>query len=257
MSKVKQNVNIVSLKGERMSKLLSIVVANHGRDISALKKFVQDRNKGDVELIVCDAGFERSKQRNVAIQNSSGDYILWLDSDQTITNELVDETFEIFNKTDATCIVYPEQIIAKGFFAKVRQFDSEFCIDTLVWVPRAVRKECCPLFNENEHGTEDSSWDRQIKGLRGYAKNPIYHHDQIDLITYLKKKAYYSKSVPQFAEANKGDKLLTFKYRVIEVYWGKEWKRKRIFRHPFMFLSVMFVVFLRGLVLLWATKKLY
>jgi glycosyltransferase involved in cell wall biosynthesis len=240
-----------------MSRLLSIVVANHGRDISRLKEFVQDRNKGDVELIVVDAGFERSKQRNVGIQNSSGDYILWLDSDQSISNALVDETFQIFEKTDATCIVYPEYIIATGFFAKVRQFDAEFCVDTLVWVPRAVRREHCPRFNEDEHGTEDSSWDRQIKGLRGYARNYIYHFDAIDLLTYLKKKAYYSKSIGVFAKNNPNDKLLTFKYRVIDVYWGAEWKRKKIFKNPFMFLCVMAVVFLRGVVLLWTTKKLF
>ena len=72
--------------------MISVVVPNHGRDITRLKDSVLSASEYiNTELIVIDAGLERSEQRNIGIKQSKRDIILWLDSDQAVSKGLLVE----------------------------------------------------------------------------------------------------------------------------------------------------------------------
>ena len=121
--------------------LTSIVVPNHGRDLSLLKS----RLPKDVEFIEIDIGKERSEQRNIGIAQAKGEIIIWLDSDHTIQEDGIRETEELINM-GYTCVYYPEIIVAKSFFGKVRNFERSFYTGTHIDVPRGVLKKFCPKF---------------------------------------------------------------------------------------------------------------
>ena len=97
---------------------VSVIVPNHGRDISSIKKVVD--NMPDVEFLEVDLGFERSYQRNIGIAQAKGEYIFILDSDQLPTETLILECIHIME-------------VSKDTFKEInaiRQVISCFCINT-------------------------------------------------------------------------------------------------------------------------------
>ena len=228
--------------------MTSIVVANHGRDLTLLKASLPK----DVEFIEVDIGAERSVQRNIGIKKAKGDVLIWLDSDQSLSPGLVKECEDLI-KSGYSAVYIPEVIVAPSFFGQIRTFERTFYDGTAVDVPRAVKRELCPLFDENLHGPEDADWGNRIKGLRAVSKNPLYHHDDIGIWDYFKKKAYYCKSMKRFIERNPYDKVLDPFYRCFGIFVEKG-KWKKILRHPILFLFVLAIIFIRGVIYVYHTR---
>ena len=227
---------------------VSVVVANHGRDLTNLRKSLVESTHKDYELIVIDRGLERSLQRNLGISKAAGEIILWLDSDQTISKELMEECVDLV-KCGFSAIYVPEVIVADSLFGKIRAYERTFYDGTAVDVPRAVLRSVCPKFNEELNGPEDSDFGNRIVGLRTISKNVLYHHDDISVGEYFRKKAYYAKSMRKYQELNPNDKVLNWKYRCITIFL-ENGKWKKIIRHPILFMGVIAIILARAVIYL-------
>lgn len=231
--------------------LVSIIVPNHGRDLTLLKEAVK-KSSYPAELIVIDRGMERSAQRNIGIKEAILKYgkhnhcLFILDSDQVPHQSLIEECVAMIG-LGYTALYIPEEIVASSWFGRLRQFERQFYTATAVDVPRFVRADSCPLFDEKMHGPEDSDWGNRIHGFIGTTSHPLYHYDDISISEYFKKKAYYSRSMKRFAERNPNDKVLSFKYRCWTVFTEKS-KWKKIIRHPLSSLGIFVIIFIRGLI---------
>ena len=220
----------------------SIVVANHGRDLSKLKASIPE----GCELIVIDEGRERSYQRNKGIKQATGDIIIWLDSDQSLSAGVVEDC-EAIIRSGYTAVYIPEIIVAKSFFGKIRAFEREFYTGTAIDVPRAVNRKYCPLFDESMHGPEDADWGNRIPGNKGICSRPLYHHDDISMQEYFKKKAYYAVSMNRYKRKWPKDKCLDWKYRCFGVFI-ENGKWKKLLRHPILSLGILFIILVRGII---------
>ena len=229
--------------------MISVIVPNHGRDITKLYESLPTYE--NIELVHINRGLERSAQRNMGIKEANGEFFLFLDSDQSVSPDLINECVDLM-KAGYSCVYIPEMIIADGFFADIRKFEREFYTGTRVDVPRFVRRSCCPFFDLELHGPEDSDWSNRIKGERAISKNVLYHHDNIGFFEYLKKKAYYAKSMSKFKKRNPSDPVLTFKYRCWTVFTEKG-KWVKLLKHPLLSLCMFFIIFLRGII--YVTRK--
>jgi glycosyltransferase involved in cell wall biosynthesis len=210
---------------------------------------VKEDSYPNKEILVIDAGLERSLQRNIGIRNSKGEYLLFLDSDTEISGNLISECVEYMKWVDAVYI--PEVIVTPGFFGYLRNWERQFYTGSLVDVVRFVKAENCPLFDETMSGPEDSDFDRQVKGERETIKQGcILHYDDVGIIKYFKKKAYYSRSMSQFEKKNPGDKVLDFKYRCWTVF-TESGKWKKLLQSPHLTLCLIGLVFIRGIIYLW------
>lgn len=225
----------------------SVIVANHDRDITLLRRSVP---RG-VELVEINRGFERSRQRNMGIQECTGDVIIWLDSDQSLSEGLVDECERLFEQ-GYNSIYIPEIIVANSLFGKVRKFERWFLTGTAVDVPRAFVKHKCPLFDESMSGPEDADFGQRLKGRRAVSTRPLYHHDDIGFIDYCKKKAYYTKSMTRYKEKWPNDPCINFKYRCWTVFTEKG-KWKELVKHPFLTIGVALLLGVRGII--YATQR--
>lgn len=204
-----------------------------------------------VEIITVNLGLERSIQRNEGIDATSGDYMLILDSDQIPSPDLIGECVYLMEKYPFVAGIYiPEIIKTKGLFAYIRNWERQFYNATPIDVVRFVRAKNCPKFDENMSGPEDSDWDRQIKGVKITSWNPVYHYDNIRMIDFFRKKAYYSKSMKRFAERNPNDKILDWKWRCFGVFFERG-KWKRFLSRPDLALAVLTLIFIRGVIYLW------
>ncbi|RTK93066.1 glycosyltransferase family 2 protein [Candidatus Saccharibacteria bacterium] len=220
----------------------SIIVANHGRDLTKLIESLPT----SVEFIEINRGFERSKQRNMGIQEASGEIIIWLDSDQSLSIGLVEECEELI-KNGAVAVYIPEIIVARSFFGRIRAFERTFYTGTAIDVPRAVLKASCPLFDETLNGPEDACFGQRIIGKRAVSKLPLFHHDDIPFLEYCKKKAYYTKSMKRYAEKYQNDPCLNLKYRCFDVF-VQDGKWKKLVKHPILTLGIVFLLAVRAFI---------
>jgi glycosyltransferase involved in cell wall biosynthesis len=196
-----------------------------------------------VEIVVVDEGLERSEQRNIGIARAKGEYILFADSDWELHPRLIDECVAYM-----PCAVYiPEIIKTKGWFAKLRNWERQFYTGTVVDVVRFVKKENCPQFDIQQKGTEDSDWDRRIKGRRVIAHYPYYHRDNIGIISYFKKKVYYTQSIKRFIERNPNDKILDLRYRCFWIFI-ENGKWKKLFAKPHYTFCLFWLLLIRGII---------
>jgi glycosyltransferase involved in cell wall biosynthesis len=200
------------------------------------------------EIIVVDEGLERSAQRNIGIRKAKGKYLLILDSDQLLTRGLLEECVYMMKEYDALYI--PETMVGTDWFSRLRDFERWFYTNTPVDAVRFVKNTHCPMFDETMHGPEDSDWDRRVPGKRGVTQHYIRHNDRSTLWEYLKKKAYYARSMKKYEAKNKGDKVVSFKWRCIDVFL-ENGKWRVFLRHPIKAMGVMMLVFVRGVIYLW------
>lgn len=228
---------------------VSVVVPNHGRDISAIKK-VTDALPGLVELLEIDVGLERSAQRNIGIRQAKGEYIFILDSDQVPTVELIEECIAIMERVPGCNGIYiPEIIRGDDWFTKLRSYERQFYTATPIDVVRFVRKSVCPLFNEDMSGPEDADWDLRIPPVKLQSQHPLYHDDRIPPLQYISKKAYYTRSMRIFLKENPDAKVLKFWYRVFGVFM-ENGKWRQLVKHPIMAFKLYCLIFIRGIIYL-------
>jgi len=244
--------------------LVSVIIPRHGEDLTQVLEAINNSSYKEIETIVVDEGLERSQQRNIGIKRAHGNYLCFLDSDQVISPNLIEECVRLCGETVINClpgsvnyyftnpadaIYIPEIIKTKGLFAYIRNWERQFYTGTLVDVVRFVRAKNCPLFDLEQKGTEDSSWDRQIKGLRLISKNPLFHYDNVGMFEWFSKKAYYAKSMNRFIERNPNDKILDWRWRCIGVFL-EQGKYKRFLIRPDLAIAVMFILLVRGIIYL-------
>lgn len=239
-------------------KIEVIVVDNNSTDgTKAIASRFTDR--------VLNTGPERSAQRNLGFASSSGKYVLYLDADMILSEEVISKCVEKCESEALIALYIPERIVGKGYWIKVRNFERSFynatCIDCVRFVRRDKFLEIGG-FDENLTGPEDWDFDRRIGkiGKVGLLKAPIYHNESgFTLTRYLRKKQYYAKSFDLYIEKwGKDDmiikKQLGFWYRYLGVFI-EDGKWKKLFRHPILTSGMYALRFVVGLNYLFQSLK--
>ncbi len=236
---------------------VSVIIPTHKGAEEATKRCVYSIEKSsykDIEIIVVDEGFERSKQRNIGIDRAKSEYLLFLDSDMIIHHDLIYECIFIFDR-GIDAIYIPEEITTVGWFGRLRNWERKFYTGTAVDCVRFVRAVFCPRFSESLHGPEDSDWDRRVGGgVRTTSLRCSYHFDEIGVLGYFKKKAYYAESMARFKAKWPNDKILNFKWRCFGVF-VENGKWKRLVIAPHLTVAMFTMIFIRGIIYLWNVKK--
>jgi glycosyltransferase involved in cell wall biosynthesis len=241
-----------SIKTQRypQSKIEVIVVDNDSKDRT---KEIAERYTDKVYNFAP----ERSAQRNFGVKQASGKYILYLDADMTLSEDIIKECVSTCEDNGYIALYIPERIIGDGFWVKVRDFERSFynatCIDAVRFVKR---NEFLKIggFDEDLTGPEDWDFDRRVKelGKVGIINAPIYHNEgRFSLREYLNKKSYYTQSFERYIQKWGEDdpvirKQLGGWYRLFWVFVeGKKWKR--LLRHPLLTIGLYLLRFMVGI----------
>ena len=235
--------------------LVSVIVPVVPNDIHIHEcvSHIKKSSYKNYELLIINENKERSFQRNVGIKNAKGKYLLWLDSDMMISPMLIEDCISQMENQSLIGIYLPEKIITNGWFGRLRNWERQFYTGTAVDVMRFIRLEDCPYFDEALSGPEDADWQRRCpKGLKGICNFSFEHKDDIGIIKYFHKKAYYAKSMGRYKQKNPDDPVLTFKYRCFKVFTENN-KWKIFLSHPILALEVIILVLIRGIIL-WIVK---
>lgn len=242
--------------------------------LSSVKE--QDFSEEDIEIIVVDnkstdrtkeialkyttnvfdLGPERSAQRNFGIIKSLGKYVLYIDADMILSQNVVSKCFSYCEKEEFIALYIPENIVGNSFWIKARRFERSFYDATVIDCVRFVRKDKfleVGGFDESLTGPEDWDFDRRIRarGKVGIVQSVINHDEgEFNFKGYFKKKNYYCKSFGNYIKKwGKDDsevkKQLGFYYRFIQVY-TENGKWKKVLMHPILTIGMFCLRFLVG-----------
>lgn len=204
---------------------------------------------------IYNCGPERSAQRNLGGKQSTGKYVIYLDADMILSEEVIEECVKKCEQDNCIALYIPEKIIGEGFWIKVRDFERSFyegtCIDAVRFIRRDKFLECGG-FDEQLTGPEDWDFDRRIRevGKADIIKSPLYHNENFFNITeYLRKKNYYSRSFDGYLKKWGRDDTIIKKqlggwYRYFGVF-VEDGKWKKLLRHSVLTAGMYW---LRGLV---------
>jgi glycosyltransferase involved in cell wall biosynthesis len=225
-----------------------IIPIRRGENIVKLLLSLANSSYKNLEVLVIDEGLERSAQRNIGIKKAQGEFLLILDSDQHVSPKLISECVRD-SKSFVDAFFIPEKLMSKGLFSYIRDWERQFYTGTPIDCVRFVKAKDCPKFDERQSGPEDCDWDRRVLGYRTITKNCLYHYENVGIVNYFKKKAYYAKSMRRFAERNPGDKVLDWRWRCFGVFFERG-KWKRFLSRPDLALAVMAIILARGVIYL-------
>lgn len=183
-----------SIRSQHYSPVELIVVDNGSSDETLL---IADRHADIVE----HHGPERSAQRNLGAQVAHGDYLLFIDSDMTLTPGVVGDCVEAIGLHKVPAVVIPEVSVGEGFLARCRALErSCYTGDNDIEAARFFTREAFETsggFDENLTGPED--WDLSMR-IAGGTQLPrttsqISHNEgRLQLGAVLGKKRYYAAS---------------------------------------------------------------
>jgi len=164
--------------------------------------------------------------RNVGIANSSGKYVLLLDSDQIVSKTLTGECVRICEKLDVGIVMVPETFIGRGFwsscsaawknlyFVLSKNYANE---EALGYEPRFFVKghmKSTGFFNEELVWGEDYEFYLRLKRTHvkeAWCRSRIYHYEPKKLVQILQKDYRYGKSMSNLHRINRRISLLLIK----------------------------------------------
>ncbi|MFZ2602716.1 MAG: glycosyltransferase family 2 protein [Candidatus Omnitrophota bacterium] len=229
--------------------LISIIIPTHkGRDLTGVLNAIYSSTYKNFEVIIVDEGKKRSEQRNIGIDRAKGDYLLFLDSDMQIATDLLQDCLRKMIYSNG--IYLQEKIMTPGLFARIRDWERQFYTGTAIDCVRFVQRNICPRFNETMNGPEDSDFERQIAQPKTVSDAYYYHYEDVNMIQWFKKKAYYSGSMDKFIAKYPNDKILDWKWRCFWVFM-ENGKWKKFLSNPIMAIAIMVTILVRGIIFLW------
>ena len=211
---------------------------------------------------VLDKGPERSAQRNLGWRTASADWVVVLDADMILPEELIGEILSVLvpHPSSLVPLAYwiPEVRTGRGIRVKARNFERSFYDGTSIDALRLFHKSVLEKtggYDENLiAGPED--WELDIRVLATGAKcavlkNHLIHNEkQLTLKRMLEKKAYYTKSMATYQAKWKDHPALKKQFGLYYRFLGvfiENGKWKKLIRHPILAFVMYFERFAVGL----------
>ncbi|QQG43481.1 MAG: glycosyltransferase family 2 protein [Candidatus Daviesbacteria bacterium] len=214
--------------------LVSVIITtkNSAPTMDPLLKSVKEQNYKNIETVVVDnrstdktadiarkytslvfqKGPERSAQRNFGAQKSRGKYLLFLDSDMVLTNNVVKDCVETFERDNNKLggLVVPERSFGQGLWAKAKILEREInrgegFFESARFFPKKIFMSF-KGYDENLTGPEDWDLPQRIRKTYtiGRIKSFINHNEgELSLSTLFRKKMYYGLSASKYLTKHK------------------------------------------------------
>jgi len=214
--------------GETLTKCLESI---HGQTYPFFEVIIIDNFSSDNTLrIANEFGAKIIRQRcnpafarNIGIANSTGKYILFLDSDQVLSPQVVKECLEKCKNGKAGMVAIPEVFVGKGFWSscsavwkncyqkiKLRE-DGK---NVFQGEPRFFGRNQiirAGMFNKNLLWGEDYEFYERIRRIdvKGIlCKSRIYHFEPASLRRILFKIFRYGRSMPTYSQQTRQQTFL-------------------------------------------------
>jgi glycosyltransferase involved in cell wall biosynthesis len=244
---------------ESKSSLVTVVVPtrNSAATLLATLESVKRQTYEPIELIVVDNGSgdatcriaveladklftkgpERSAQRNFGAANSAGDFVLMLDSDMVLEQNVVAACIDVLARTGASAVVIPERTVGQGFWTSVRALERSCYVgDADIEAARFFTRAAFERYGGyDEQLSAGEDWDLPARMRAGgetvaRADGVWVLHDEgrLRLVSHLRKKFYYGQTLTIYARRH--PTLSRRQFMLIRPAFVRH--RRRLARHP-------------------------
>jgi glycosyltransferase involved in cell wall biosynthesis len=223
-----------SLEKQKVS--IIIPTSSSGETIEECLRSVQGQNYPSTEVIIVD-NFSKdgtleaakefgaktiqqkcspAKARNIGVDNSTGRYVFFLDSDQVLSPTVIAECVERCEDEKVGMVIIPEVFIGKGFWSSCSAAWKN-CYEEVARlygdrrniirnIPRFfIKKEITRLgmLDTSLHWGEDYDLYRKLRRANvreTESKSKIYHNELTSIRKTMIKNLRYGKSMPIFVQ---------------------------------------------------------
>ena len=198
---------LASLRAQQGVEVEVIVIDNHSTDRTLE---IANRLAHTVETF----GPERSAQRNRGMALSTGDVVVFVDSDMTFERTVGSDIACAFERhPEIGAIIIPERSFGDGFFAQCRVLEKSLYVgDDAVEAPRAFRRDLIvALGGWDERLTAAEDWDladrTRSAGIVVARVDSYIWHDEghIKLANTFAKKRYYGRWIGEYLRTHQSD----------------------------------------------------
>jgi glycosyltransferase involved in cell wall biosynthesis len=163
--------------------------------------------------VAVDRGPERSAQRNHGTALSTGDVVLFVDSDMVLEPDVLAEVAAVLAaRPEVGAVVVPERSFGDGFFTECRILEKSLYVGADdVEAPRAFRREVIEgVGGWAEHLTAAEDWDLADRcGAAGVVVDRVdawIWHDEgrLRLRGTFSKKRYYGRWIADYLRTHQG-----------------------------------------------------
>lgn len=250
--------------------LVSVVVTtkNNQPTLDACLKSIADQTYPNLQLIVVDNnstdttveiakqytklvftyGPERSAQRNYAVQQASGEYVLIIDSDMELGKDVVEACAnEVLAHTNAKAVIIPEESFGEGFWARCKNLERSFYVgvDTIEAARFFERSLYQQVGGYNEAMTGGEDWDltRRVRAVTSVVRvHEFIRHNEgrVRLTRSARKMYYYAQHAAAYFAQNPTTSVIANQSGPLARYKLFFSKPAKLLRHPLVALGMLF-----------------
>jgi glycosyltransferase involved in cell wall biosynthesis len=153
---------------------------------------------------------KRSPARNRGAATSSGDYLMFLDSDMRLKATTIEDCMMLAQTQKFDSVIVPEISFGSGFWSRCIALEKKMYFgDELVESPCFFDKNCFRFIGGYDPDLEaGEDWDIFSRLLRnnfrvGHVDGLIYHDEgKVTLAKLFRKKYYYGQSISSYTRKN-------------------------------------------------------
>lgn len=199
----------------------------------------------------------RTRARNIGSKISHGSFLLHIDSDMELGENVIMECLlKIEDGSDA--VIIPEINVGDGFWTKCKQFEKLICMGEYGYEGARFTKKELFLevggYDESLEAGEDFDLHFRLinSGAKsGHTHSSINHHiEGLSFSEILKKNIYYSKTLPKYYTKN--DVNIKNQKRLYTIIYEK---RRLFFKRPIFATGYMILLAFEFIFVVFSTYK--
>ncbi len=251
--------------------LVSVIIPtkNSSKTLEGCLKSIKEQSYKNIELIIVDNnstdntkeiakkytdkvynfGPERSAQRNFGVKNSEGQFILIIDSDMELSNNVIQSCInKIITSKEIKAVIIPEESFGKGFWAQCKKLERSYYVGVR-WIEASRffdKNIYLNLGGYNEYMISGEDWDlsQRVEGIGKISRidDFIYHNEgSISLFKTIKKKIYYAGEFVNYVSKNKNYEKFRKQTGIINRYKLFFSQPIKLFKNPIIGFGMLFM----------------
>lgn len=194
-------------------------------------------------------GDYRSAQRNLGVKKACGEYVLIIDSDMELSENVIFNCVQrMQNNKDVVGVIIPEESFGEGFWTQCKKLERSFYLG-VDWIEAArffKRQDFLAIGGYDESMTSGEDWDlsQRIEELGKIDRidDFIYHFEgKVKLIGIVKKKFYYAKKLVEYINKTQNRSKVTKQISVINRYKLFFLQPRKLFKNPIVGIGMLFM----------------
>lgn len=192
-------------------------------------------------------GPERSAQRNYAVQQATGEYVLVIDSDMELGRDVVKACMEqVLARPNVKAVIIPEESFGEGFWARCKNLERSFyvgvdAIEAARFFETAVYRQVGG-YNEAMTGGEDWDLTRRIRAVTNVARvDEFIRHNEgrVRFAKSARKMYYYAQHAAAYFAANPTRSVLKEQSGPLARYKLFFSRPGKLLRHPVVAIGML------------------